>query len=261
MKRISHIAAVLGALALAGTTAAGGFQKAGNVPDAPQQPAAGYWLPTDAWQDAVRAGGEVRLGAGTFDITSLLELDRSVRVTGMGPEVTVLSFAGDGGEYGEQLALLARDGGERFHFADLGMMQSNEVRSDLVSVVGEVTANFENVSLGLAWDNVLEDQELENYYGVGIYGTAGANVRIVNSTVYGNGTHGVAVWDSTLFVNNTEFVVNWVAGIMAVDSEVTVINSTFDRNYVGIEIYGSLPRTLANNTFTDNELEDVYEGE
>lgn len=220
--------------------------------------------PADDWLGALRAGGNVVLGAGAFYTTEPLELGNSVSVTGQGTGVTSLWLASDGGEYREQLALLQNpERMTRYEFTDMDISGDTTISSDLISIWGNAYLNLTRVSVNYSYDDYayFDDNNIP-WRGSGLLVGAGATVLVNDSIFYGNATNGITVAGAErLVVQGSTFQDNMWAGIMTVDSPITVTGNHFQGNDTGIEVYGVEPATIARNTFANQTSEDVFRGE
>mgnify|MGYP003788730591 CR=1 FL=1 len=218
--------------------------------------------PEDDWVSALRAGGNVVLGPGAFYTTEYVELSQSLDLSGQGAGVTSLWFASDGGEYGEQLVLLADiDQPVRFRLSNLDISYDGDEPTDLVVLWGPAHLTLDSVNVNYAFEDpdYLETGP-EYFLGSGLLLGEHATALVVSSTFYTNGTNGItALWAERLVVSDSTFVDNWWAGVFVRGTPVTVTRSHFELNDVGIEIYGSEPRILSANTFLYQFSMDVYE--
>ncbi len=219
--------------------------------------------PSDDWVGAMRQGGQVILGPGAFVTTDYVELTNSVTVRGQGVGVTSLWFDSDGGEFGEQLVLLAEgDTQVRFEFSDLDIAYGGDISTDLIVMWGPAQLSLSNASVSYAWEDAdFLDTNPNFFRGSGLVLGEESTALVDSVTFYLNGSNGItANWGKRLVVSNSSFYDNWWSGIYVLDTPLTVSGSHFELNSVGIEIYGSATRILSQNTFVDQYFEDVYEG-
>ena len=219
-------------------------------------------MPEDDWVEALRAGGHVELGPGVFETSEYVELNRSVTVTGQGSGFTSLWFASDGGEYGEQLALVAPESGRaRFEFTGMDISQGSLAPSDLMAVWGDAHLVLTGVSLNFAFDEYdYYEDEWDVWMGSGLLLGAGASALVDSSEFHSNSSNGItALYAERLVVTNSSFHDNAWAGIYVMDTPLTASGNYFSMNDVGIEVYGTATRVLVANTFKEQITVDVYE--
>lgn len=260
----------LGLLALVlllGTANAGRFNPAPTPPTPQPTPTpSGVLTPEDDWVGAIRSGGTVRLGPGEFYTQEYIELFRDTSIVGAGPEDTIILLDSNGGDFGEQFVMLDNDGPNRVKYRMEGLEISylGEAPSDLLVIWGTSDLTLDNVIVSYAWDDLeaYYDEEDGSWWGVGLVVGEAASAFVTNSQFLANGTHGIAVLGGErLTVSDSVFYMNWWSGIYVRDTPVTVTGSEFVSNEVGIEIYGTAPRTLSNNHFEEQEYMDIIEEE
>lgn len=217
--------------------------------------------PDDDWVGALRAGGTVILGPGAFNTTEFVELTRSVSVRGQGMGLTSLWFNNSGGEYAEQLALLAGDQGPtRYEFSDLDISNISEVPSDLISVFGNVHLSLNRVSVNYAFEDLgYLSGTVDIWRGSGLWLGQDATGLIEGSIFYANTTHGITARDATrLVVQDSRFFNHLMSGISVINTPATIMRSHFEDNDVGIEIFGTQQTaTLVGNTYLGQQTMDV----
>lgn len=224
----------------------------------------GQLTPEQDWVSALRAGGTLQFGPGVFHTTQMVQLDRSVTIIGSGaPEDTILRFDSPGGEFREQLALVAPEGQSlTFQASGVTFEHGGTHISDLITASGDVRVDLRNVVVALAWDDLVEYFEEEgDWWGSGLFLLQGASASVADSEFLGNVSGIVALNARELTVSGSTFDGNWFSGIYSVNTPLNVSTSHFDGNDVGIEVYGTAARTLTGNTFGEQFFQDVYEEE
>ena len=219
--------------------------------------------PDDDWVAAIQAGGTVVLGPGEYSTDRVIEVTRSVTVTGAGHAETILLLESDGGDYREQFAVFAEEAVEvRAIISSLTFVHGSNHVSDLISVNGMAHVELRDVGVGLAFDDLQEMLEGNgNWWGCGVLVTPGASLVVEAGYFYGN-VHGIcAVGAAQVSVAASSFVENVLSGLHVEDTPVTVDASHFEANNVGIEIYGTASRSLTGNTFAEQSFQDIIEEE
>ena len=222
-----------------------------------QQPEATTLTPEMDWVTAFIEGGNYVLEPGVYSTSDYLELTNDLALQGSGEAGdTVLLLDSDGGDYGEQFAVVGYDANDtvRVTLTNLTMEHGGSYVSDIITAFGNVQLELDHVRVLNAFDDLVafNDPESEGlYWGVGLFATYGPRVIVKDSEFSGNNKAFMAREAARVIITNTTFTDNPMGGIEVLHGPLTVTTSHFSGGEYGISVVGAFEGILIGNVIED----------
>ena len=193
-----------------------------------------------------QAGGEIRLGPGTFHLSERLTLSRSVALIGAGRTSTTIRGSAEG-------ALVLFDGTGSLTLSNLTIEYVGTAPADVLWLA-DGTTDLRHVQV----QGAIEDGSGNRGSGIHAYGPAVVSVR--DARVTGNGRIGVALQDQAeAYIGTSTVELNGYGVAAWGASRVTVDSSALERNIVSnVYVAGNASATIRASSLARPRHNDAF---